>query len=125
MEIGILTAFFGGIISFLSPCVLPLAPPYLAYIGGTTLEQVSGENGEVDPRLARRVFISACFFVLGLGTVFVLLGMTASLVGQALLQYKEILGQIAGAIIIVMGLHFLRVLRIPMLNMEARFDGPK
>jgi cytochrome c-type biogenesis protein len=124
MEIGILTAFFGGIISFLSPCVLPLAPPYLAYIGGTTLEQVSGEKGKVDPRLARQVFFSACFFVLGLGTVFVLLGMTASIIGQSLLQYKEILGQIAGAIIIVMGLHFLRVLRIPLLSMEARFEGP-
>ena len=53
MEIGILTAFLGGIISFLSPCVLPLAPPYLAYIGGTTLDQISGEKGEVDPHLPR------------------------------------------------------------------------
>lgn len=124
MEIGILTAFFGGIISFLSPCVLPLAPPYLAYIGGTTLDQISGEEGEVDPRLARQVFISACFFVLGLGTVFVALGMTASAVGQVLLQYKELLGQISGGVIIVLGLHFLHVLRIPLLNREARFDGP-
>jgi len=124
MEIGILTAFLGGIISFLSPCVLPLVPPYLAYLGGTTLDQISGEEAEIDPRLARRVFISACFFVLGLGTVFVSLGMTASALGQMLLQNKELLAQISGGIIIVMGLHFLKVIRIPLLNREARFEGP-
>ena len=124
MEIGILTAFAGGLISFLSPCVLPLAPPYLAYLGGTTLDQISGEEREVDPALARRVFISACFFVAGLATVFVLLGMGASAIGQTLLQNKTILGQIAGAVIGVMGLHFLGVFRIPFLNREARFEGP-
>ncbi len=124
MEIGILTAFLGGIISFLSPCVLPLAPPYLAYLGGTTLDQISGEETEVDPRLAWRVFISACFFVLGLGTVFVALGMTASAIGQLLLQHKVLLAQISGGLIVVLGLHFLHILRIPILNREARFDGP-
>ena len=124
MEIGILTAFGGGIISFLSPCVLPLVPPYLAYLGGTTLDRISGEEAEVDPRLARWVFISACFFVLGLGTVFVSLGMTASALGQTLLQNKELLARISGGIIIVLGLHFLKVIRVPLLNREARFDGP-
>lgn len=125
MEIGILTAFIGGLISFLSPCVLPLAPPYLAYLGGTTLDQISGEEHEIDPAVARRVFISACFFVAGLGTVFVMLGMGASVVGQVLLQHKTILGQIAGGIIVVLGLHFLGVIRIPILYREARFEGPR
>jgi len=125
MEIGIVTAFLGGLISFLSPCVLPLAPPYLAYLGGTTLDQISGEEREIDPGVARRVFYSACFFVLGLGTVFVLLGMGASAVGQLLLQYKTELAQIAGAVIIVLGLHFLAVIRIPLLYREARFEGPR
>jgi len=124
MEIGILTAFVGGIISFLSPCVLPLVPPYLAYLGGTTLDRISGEEVEVDPRLARHVFISACFFVLGLATVFVALGMTASALGQMLLQNKVLLAQISGAIIIVLGLHFLHVLRLAFLDREVRFDGP-
>lgn len=123
MEIGILTAFAGGILSFLSPCVLPLAPPYLAYLGGTTLDKFSDE-GAVDRAVARRVFISACFFVLGLGTVFVILGATASAAGQALLRYKTELGQIAGVTIGIMGLHFLHILRIPFLNREARFEGP-
>lgn len=124
MEIGILTAFLGGVISFLSPCVLPLAPPYLAYLGGTTIDRISGEQGEVEPRLARHVFVSACFFVAGLATVFVALGMTASALGQLLLQHKVLLGQISGGIIILLGLHFLHVLRIPILDREARFDGP-
>ena len=124
MEISILTAFVGGIISFLSPCVLPLAPPYLAYLGGTTLDRLSGEDQEVDPKLARHVFISACFFVAGLATVFVALGATASALGQVLLQHKVLLAQISGGIIVVLGLHFLHVIRIPFLNREARFDGP-
>ncbi|HUS52567.1 MAG TPA: cytochrome c biogenesis protein CcdA [Thermohalobaculum sp.] len=124
MEISILTAFAGGIISFLSPCVLPLAPPYLAYLGGTTLDQISGEDQEVDPRLARHVFISACFFVAGLATVFVILGATASVLGQVLLQYKVELARISGGVIVVLGLHFLHIIRIPFLNREARFDGP-
>ena len=124
MEIGILTAFIGGIISFLSPCVLPLVPPYLAYLGGTTLDRISGETAEVDPRLARHVFVSACFFVLGLATVFVALGMTASALGQVLLQNKVLLAQISGAIIVALGLHFLHVFRIPTLDRELRFAGP-
>jgi cytochrome c-type biogenesis protein len=124
MEIGIFTAFIGGLISFLSPCVLPLAPPYLAYLGGTTLDKVSGEEGEIDPRLARQVFISACFFVLGLATVFVALGATATALSQLLLQNKIWLARISGGIIILLGLHFLHILRIPLLDREARFDGP-
>ena len=124
MEIGILTAFLGGVISFLSPCVLPLAPPYLAYLGGTTIDRISGEGAEPDPRLARHVFASACFFVAGLATVFVALGVTASALGQLLLQHKILLAQISGGIIILLGLHFLHVLRIPVLDREARFEGP-
>jgi len=124
MEIGILTAFLGGIISFLSPCVLPLAPPYLAYLGGTTIDQISGDDRPVDPAIARRVFLSACCFVLGLATVFVALGMTASAVGQALLRHKELLAQVSGGLIIVLGLHFLHVFRIRFLDREARFEGP-
>jgi cytochrome c-type biogenesis protein len=124
MEVGILTAFAGGIISFLSPCVLPLAPPYLAYLGGTTIDRLSGEERAIDPRLARHVFVSACFFVLGLATVFVALGATASALGQLLLQHKVLLGQISGGIIVVLGLHFLHLFRIPFLDREARFTGP-
>ena len=125
MEISILTAFLAGIVSFLSPCVLPLAPPYLAYLGGTTLDQISGDDKPIDPAVSRRVFVSAVFFVMGLATVFVLLGMGASAFGQLLRENKHILGQISGGIIVVLGLHFLHILRIPLLNREARFEGPQ
>ncbi|MEM7499896.1 MAG: cytochrome c biogenesis protein CcdA [Pseudomonadota bacterium] len=129
MEIGIVTAFLGGLISFLSPCVLPLAPPYLAYLGGTTLDQISPDGSDerdnaADRALRRRVFICACFFVLGLGTVFVLLGMGASALGQAMLRYKETLAQISGGLIILLGVHFLGLVRLPFLGREARFEGP-
>ena len=106
MEIGILTAFLAGIVSFLSPCVLPLAPPYLAYLGGTTLDQISGERQQIDKTVARRVFISACFFVMGLATVFVLLGMGASIFGQFLVRYKPEFSFVAGGLIYALGLHF-------------------
>ena len=107
MEIGILTAFLAGIVSFLSPCVLPLAPPYLAYLGGTSLDQISGEKDQIDRAAARRVFISAVFFVLGLATVFVALGMGASVVGQSLNYYKAELALASGCIIYVLGQHFI------------------
>lgn len=120
MEIGILTAFLGGLISFLSPCVLPLAPPYLAFLGGTTLDQISGEDGrEIDPAIARRVFISACFFVAGLATVFVALGMTASLVGQLLLQWKTELAVVSGLVIFALGLHFFGLRRAMYVGLAA------
>ena len=107
MEIGILTAFLAGIVSFLSPCVLPLAPPYLAYLGGTSLDQISGEKDVIDRAAARRVFISAVFFVFGLATVFVALGMGASVIGQSLNFYKAELALASGCIIFVLGQHFI------------------
>lgn len=120
--VAIFTAFGGGLLSFLSPCVLPLAPPYLAYLAGVTLDQVSDEH--VDAKVARRVQIASLFFVAGLATVFVTLGATASALGQALAMHKYLLGQIAGVVIALMGLHFLGILRIPLLYREARLSGP-
>lgn len=120
----LITAFAGGLLSFLSPCVLPLVPPYLAYMAGTTLDQISDDE-KVDDALARRVLISSIFFVLGLATVFVTLGATASVLGQVLLQNKILFGQIAGAVIVVLGIHFTGLIRIPFLYREARFDAGK
>ena len=117
-------AFLGGLLSFLSPCVLPLVPPYLAFIGGTTIDQIADEK-TADRDAERRVLISAVFFVLGLATVFVTLGAGASALGQLLLRNQIIFGQISGGIIILFGLHFLGVFRIPFLMREARFDAGK
>ncbi len=114
-----LVAFLAGILSFLSPCVLPIVPPYLAYMGGITMAEIDN-----DARAARRkALLAAAFFVLGLSTVFIFLGFTASIFGQFFLQNQILLGRIAGVVIIVFGLHFLGVITIPILNREARLDA--
>jgi cytochrome c-type biogenesis protein len=120
LEVSHAGAFAAGLLSFLSPCVLPLVPPYLCFIGGLTLDQLA-EQQAARALAARRVFIAALAFVLGFTTVFVALGATASAIGQVVAENFRLLGQIAGVIIIVLGLHFLGVFRIPFLYREARF----
>lgn len=116
-------ALFGGLISFLSPCVLPLVPPYLSYMAGTSLDQArSGQEGAV---VTARTITAALLFVAGFTTVFVLLGATASAAGQMLRQFLEPMRWIAAGAIILMGLHFLGVFRISMLYREARLDVQK
>jgi cytochrome c-type biogenesis protein len=109
-----------GLVSFLSPCVLPLVPPYLGYLGGMTIEQMTAERG-LEGRVWRRVVLAAFCFVIGFTTVFVGLGAGASVVGQFIQTYKAELSMAAGVIIILFGLHFLGVLRIPLLYREARY----
>ena len=110
---------FAGLVSFLSPCVLPLVPPYLGYLGGTTIDQM-GNKDEIDPLLRRRVVLASVFFVLGFTTVFVGFGAGASVFGQWIQAHKNQLAVVAGLVIIVFGLHFLGVLRVPLLYREAR-----
>ena len=110
-------ALLAGLVSFLSPCVLPIVPPYLAYMAGTSPGNMAGRG--TDPR----VVTAALFFVLGLSTVFLLLGLAASALGRAFLQYQEMFGYVAGAVIILFGLHFLKVITIPFLFREARIDA--
>ncbi|MDA1100192.1 MAG: cytochrome c biogenesis protein CcdA [Proteobacteria bacterium] len=112
-------ALGGGILSFVSPCVLPLVPAYLCFLGGTSLEQLSGEE-EADAGAARRVIVSALMFILGFSSVFVALGASASVISGILLQHKLILGQIAGVIIIIFGLHVVGLVRLPFLNRDVR-----
>lgn len=111
-------ALGAGLISFVSPCVLPLVPPYLAYLAGVTLDEFQGATGVSVAR--RRVVAAAAAFVAGFSTVFVLLGATASVLGQLVRQYMDLLAYAAGLAIIVMGLHFLGLFRIPLLYREAR-----
>jgi cytochrome c-type biogenesis protein len=116
------SALFAGVLSFLSPCVLPLVPPYLAFLGGTTFDQLAGED-ETPPHVYRTVVLSAVAFVLGFTTVFVLLGASATVAGQLLVENLPILSKIAGVIIIIFGLHFLGLIHLPILNREARFHA--
>src|SRR5258705_6533417 len=103
-----------GLVSFLSPCVLPLVPPYLGYLGGTTISQATGSDG-IDPRLWRRVIAGSVCFVLGFTTVFVGLGAGASVFRPLVQAYRSGLSIVAGAVIILFGLHFMWVVRIPLL----------
>jgi len=121
-DITLPAVFLGGLISFLSPCVLPLVPPYLTYLAGTSLDQLTGEE-EMPRGLYLRVVAASVAFVLGFTTVFVLLGAGATEIGTLLRGHLDTLAIIAGAVIILMGLHFLGVFRIPLLYREARYHG--
>jgi len=111
-------AAFAGVISFLSPCVLPIVPPYLAYMAGISTSEMTDNKGP-----NRAVVMAALFFVLGLSTVFILLGFAASAIGRAFLTYQTYFNYVAGAVIILFGCHFLGLIRIPFLFREARIDA--
>ncbi len=120
LDVGFGAAFLAGLLSFVSPCVLPIVPPYLAYLAGLSFDQVRDRAAE--PEVARKIVLAAVAFVAGFTTVFVALGATASVIGQAIAQWFDVLSIIAGAIIIVMGLHFLGVFRLALLYREARVE---
>src|SRR5215831_10993853 len=122
-NVSIPAALIAGLVSFLSPCVLPLVPPYLVYLTGATIEHVA--NAETEASSRRAVRISALLFVLGFSTVFVLLGASASLVGSLIRAWSAQLAIVAGIVIIVMGLHFLGLTRIGLLMREGRLPIPR
>ena len=119
MTVSFAAALMAGAISFLSPCVLPLVPPYLCFIAGTSLEEMADQDRT--PEITGRIMLAAVLFVLGFATVFVLLGATASALGQLVREHLTLLARIAGVVIIAMGLHFLGLFRISILNREARY----
>lgn len=123
-DVSVWGALLAGAISFVSPCVLPLVPPYLCFLAGVTLDQLT-EEGEGRTAVRRRVFLSSLAFVAGFTTVFVALGASASAIGRLVLSYMDVLSYVAGAVIVVMGLHFLGVFRIGLLYREARVHMEK
>lgn len=112
-----LVSLVAGILSFLSPCVLPIVPPYLAYMGGISVGEMK------DGSQKHRVILPALFFVMGLSTIFLLLGFTASAFGSFVLENQVLLARISGVVIIIFGLHFLGVFTIPILHREMRMDA--
>lgn len=120
LDVSLGGALLAGLLSFVSPCVLPIVPPYLAWLAGVSFEELEDKTAGIAQR--RRVIVAATAFVLGFTTVFVALGATASAIGRAIVQYFDILSIVAGSIVILMGLHFLGVFRIGMLYREARFQ---
>jgi cytochrome c-type biogenesis protein len=119
IDVSLPAAAVAGLLSFLSPCVLPLAPPYLAFLAGTTVEELAGADSR---RAKRDVALASLLFVAGFGTVFVTLGASASVFGQFVRHYLDLLSYLAGLAIIAMGLHFLGVLRLSWLYREARLE---
>src|SRR5690242_5936123 len=122
-DVSIPAALLAGLISFLSPCVLPLVPPYLVYLSGLSLERLADK--EAEPQVRRETVFGAALFVLGFSTVFVALGASASAIGGVLRFYSDGLAKVAGVAIIIMGLHFLGVFRLGFLMQEKRVTAPR
>ena len=122
-DVTFLAALIAGLVSFLSPCVLPLVPPYLVFMAGTSLERLADK--EPEPRVRRETVVAALLFVLGFGTVFVALGASASVIGSLIRAYSGPLAIIAGIVIIVMGLHFLGLTPIALLHRQKRLEVAK
>ncbi len=115
-------AVLAGLLSFLSPCILPIVPFYLSYLAGVGMNQIA-EGASVTPAVRRRAFLASILFALGIITVFMGLGATATAFGQVVREYFDVLRWIAAAIIIAMGLHFLGVIRIGLLYRQLRSDA--
>jgi len=126
-NVTLLAAFLAGVLSFISPCVLPLIPGYLSFVSGVTLEEMRG-NGALAapaPGARRKAVIASIAFVLGFSLVFVSLGASATAVGAYLMTRLALLGKAAGVIIILFGLHMMGVLRIGWLYSEKRVQTAK
>ena len=121
LEIGIFSAFVAGLLSFVSPCVLPLVPVYLGIMSRNAIYK--SEKIKVSDRLY--TFINSLLFVIGFSIIFIILGSTATLVGRLLKDYLSIIGRVGGAILIIFGLHYVGLFKIPFLNLEKRFKMPE
>src|SRR4051794_9982368 len=122
-DVSLLAALVAGALSFLSPCVLPLVPPYLVYLAGASLERLA--DAEPAPRVQRDTVFAALLFVAGFSTVFILLGASASVLGSLVRAYSHALSIAAGIAIMVMGLHFLGLTPIALLAREKRLHMAK
>src|SRR5258708_8949932 len=120
-NVGIPTAFLAGLVSFLSPCVLPLVPGYVSLISGVGIEELKTQEAA----LLRKVMLNSMAFVLGFSIVFVTLGALSTEVGQLAAQYKTTLSRVAGVLVIVFGLHLTGILRIKALYADKRLHGVK
>jgi cytochrome c-type biogenesis protein len=122
-QVTYMAALLAGLVSFLSPCVLPLVPPYIVYLAGTSLERLTDDDP--DTGSMRDTMLAALLFVCGFSTVFVALGASASVIGSLIRAYSAELSIVAGVVIIIMGLHFLGVFHIGALVREKRMEISK
>lgn len=122
LDISYAGAALAGLLSFFTPCILPMVPFYLCYMAGLSMNQLRGD-GDIAPGAQKRLVISAIFFAVGVTTIFVLLGMGATALGQVFAQWRQPLGYVAAGILLLFGLHFLGIVRIPLLYREARVES--
>jgi len=122
LDISLWGAALAGLLSFFTPCILPMVPFYLSYMGGLSMAELRDEGG-INPGAQRRLLVSSVMFALGVTSVFVLLGMGATALGQLFGQYLDSLSYVAAAILVVFGLHFLGVIKVPLLYREARMES--
>lgn len=121
LEISYGGAALAGLLSFLSPCVLPMVPFYLCYLAGLSMQELRGDA--IAPGAQRRLVVQAIAFALGVTSIFVLMGLGATALGQAFVRWRQPLAWVAAAVLFVFGLHFLGVVRIPFLYREARVQS--
>ena len=121
LEVSLIWAGVAGLLSFLTPCVLPIVPFYLSYLAGVGMDRLA-DGGQIEDGVRRRAVISALFFAAGVILVFMAFGATASIFGQLFREWFDVLRWIAAAIIITMGLHFLGIIRIGILYRQLRAD---
>ncbi len=122
LEISFLGALLAGLLSFFTPCILPMVPFYLSYLGGLSIAELRAD-GRIEPGAQRRLIVSALCFAAGVTTVFMALGMGATALGRLFVTYLDTLAWGAAAILVVFGLHFLGVIRVPLLYREARLES--
>ncbi|HBO83970.1 MAG: cytochrome C biogenesis protein [Deltaproteobacteria bacterium GWC2_42_11] len=117
-EIGIFWAFIGGLLSFISPCVLPLVPSYISFITGISFEELTSPENEKE--IKKVIIVNSIMFIIGFSLVFVSLGASASFLGQVLITYKDLIRKIGGIVIILLGIHIIGIVNIRMLQQDKR-----
>jgi cytochrome c-type biogenesis protein len=122
-EISILIAFSAGFLSFVSPCVLPLIPSYLTYITGASFKELT--DAEIRSKLRWATTFHSLLFIMGFSTIFILMGASASYLGQLLTRYQYWIMKGGGVLIIILGIHFTGMIKLPFLQMERRFELKK
>ena len=120
-NVGILTAFVFGLLSFVSPCVLPIVPGYLSFISGVSFDEMHDDANRSAVR--KKILLNSLFFIVGFSIVFISLGASATFIGRFLHEKINIISKIAGVIIIIFGIHMIGIYRIPFLNYEKRFQA--
>jgi cytochrome c-type biogenesis protein len=120
-EISLASAFIAGILSFISPCILPLVPVYISFM--TSKAALQNEKIKLSDKLF--IFLNSIFFVLGFSLIFIILGSTATFIGKILRDYSNIISRVGGGLLIIFGLNYMGIFKIPFLNFEKKFNIPQ